>query len=190
MAEISPGNLVTEDEMSRVANARSKARKESFVLGRGVLRLLLSRVLDRDPMDFKIGIHDDGSLYLPDYSGHISLSHTADSAAAVYSTRPVGIDIEEIKQRRDDLYTYVLHPDEYHLIEDFGKDPNESTILFWTLKEAVLKGRRSGLRHSPRKIRLEMDFDASWGVALAEDGDKWTLSYSFVNEMYQSIAFQ
>lgn len=158
-------------------------------MGRTTLRLLLAGVLDREPLEVDIAVRHDGSLYVPDDDGYISLSHTADAAAAVYADIPVGIDIEEIKERRPDLYTYVLHPDEYYLMEESGLDANQATILFWTLKEAVLKGRRSGLRHSPRKLRLNVDFQNQTGHAVSEDGDAWNLAFSFENGMYRSIAY-
>lgn len=180
---------MTPAELERIKDARSQSRIDGFKLGRVTLRLLLANVLEQDPAAIDVSIRPDGSLFLPEHKGYISLSHTADAAAAVIGKRPVGIDIEEIKERRPDLYTYVLHPDEYHLIEESGLDTNQATILFWTLKEAVLKGRRSGLRHSPRKIRLTLDFSEQTGKALSEDGDAWQLAFTFENGMYRSIAY-
>lgn len=182
--------LVSAEEAERISEARSVKRRESFHLGRTVLRLLLADVLAADPSSIKVDVRDDGSLRLVDFPGRVSLSHSGNTAAAAYSLTNVGIDIEEVKPRRPDLYRYILHPDEFYLLEDLGLDANEATILCWTLKEAVLKGRRSGLRHSPKDIRLDLDILNGSGRAVLGDGDQWDLHFEQVGELYKSVAYQ
>ncbi|NND72805.1 MAG: 4'-phosphopantetheinyl transferase superfamily protein [Rhodothermales bacterium] len=190
LSEFVPKPLVTHAEAERIEQARSQTRRKSFVLGRSVLRLLVAEILGVDPQTIQVGVRPDGSLYLIDLPGSISLSHSGNSAAAVFSERSVGIDIEEVKPRRDDLYTYVLHRDEYDLLSDSGLENNEATILFWTLKEAVLKGRRSGLRHSPKDVRLDIDFDSRKGLAVVGGEEEWTVVYERLSDKFQSIAFR
>ncbi len=183
-------SILTKDELHRIQLVKSPKRKESFLDGRTVLRLLVAKILEVDSSTVDVGIRKDGSIYLIGLPGNISLSHTGRSAAAVYSDVEVGIDIEEIKPRRDDLYTYILHPDEYHLMQQDRLTSNEATILFWTLKEAVLKARRSGLRHSPKDIRLDIDVASGDGRAIVGSNEVWNVFFENVGGKYQSVAFK
>lgn len=67
---------------------------------------------------------------------HISLSHTSGwAAAAVHQSRPVGIDIEPIREQFRRVVPRVLSADENAHAAD---DPNRLAI-YWCAKEALYK---------------------------------------------------
>jgi phosphopantetheinyl transferase len=106
---------------------------------------------------------------------------------AAVSPRAIGIDIEPIRQRVADLYTYVLHPEEHGLLEG-AEDVNSLTLRAWVVKESVLKATRVGLRRSPKDVRLTYEAGGS-GVARLPEGDAWQFQYVERDGFVLAIAF-
>jgi 4'-phosphopantetheinyl transferase len=71
-----------------------------------------------------------------------SVSHKPRYAAAVVGQGAVGIDIEEIRPRRKDIFPYVASDAEWAL---FGGKSWDSLYRCWTAKEAVVKSAGIGL---------------------------------------------
>ena len=69
---------------------------------------------------------------------HFNLSHCKEAAVCVISDRPVGIDVESIREYRASLAHYTMNEDEIRQIES-SADPAVTFIHFWTMKEATLK---------------------------------------------------
>jgi 4'-phosphopantetheinyl transferase len=77
-----------------------------------------------------------GKPFLIDSSWHISLSHTSGWAAAIlHKSRPVGIDIEPIREQFRRVVPRVLSADE---IAHAASDPHRLAI-YWCAKEALYK---------------------------------------------------
>lgn len=163
--------LLSDAELNRLETFRSERRQNTFVLGRAAARLLLSERLDVEPREIELEVAEDGAVDVVGHELHLSISHTDDAALAAVSPSAVGIDIEPIRQRIADLYTYVLHPDEHQML-DGEEDVNALTLRAWVVKESVLKATRTGLRRSPKELRLTYESEAS-GVARFIDGQEW-----------------
>ena len=86
---------------------------------------------------------DERDVPLPFHGIYWSLSHKSRYVAAVVSSRPVGIDIEEILPRKEALYRYIAEETEWALVgsRDWG-----NFFRYWTAKEAVLKATGAGLK--------------------------------------------
>lgn len=85
---------------------------------------------------------DERGAPLPSNGWHWSLTHDASWSAAVVAPGPVGIDLERISPRREQLVKRVLDDQELRLLDE------ETTLAFiraWTAKEAVLKAAGVGL---------------------------------------------
>lgn len=105
--------------------------------------------------------HDPiGSPYIPDYDGHISISHCRDMAVAALDSHPVGIDVETWRDQLIRVAPRFLTPRERQWA---GTDP-ERLLRAWTAKEAIYK-----LLHTPglplSHILLHTFADGSWGGA-------------------------
>jgi 4'-phosphopantetheinyl transferase len=100
-------------------------------------RVLLRTMLDTSEyIDCKIDSH--GKPYLVNLPYHISLSHSYDYAAVMISkSRPVGIDIEQIKQKVERIAPKFLRPQELNAIDALHKI--EQLYVCWCAKEAVYK---------------------------------------------------
>ena len=123
-------------------NEQEKAYVEQLANGKRHLHWLATRVLLRtmldtsEYIDCKIDSH--GKPYLVNLPYHISLSHSFDYAAVMISkSRPVGIDIEQIKQKVERIAPKFLNPTERATISDENKI--EHLYVCWCAKEAVYK---------------------------------------------------
>jgi phosphopantetheinyl transferase len=152
------GSLSVE-ERARRAGFGSEFRRRSFTMGRFAARTLLARPLGCTPKEVPIAVCDDGSLDVPGSALQLSIAHSGAYAAAAVAEHEVGLDLEVIRPRSESVFRFVLHPDESSLRQTIDLPQDHQLVLFWALKEAVLKGKRTGLRRSPRSLRLEIDLD-------------------------------
>lgn len=181
--------LLSIAERERMAQFRAAKRRHEFVLGRAAARLLLAQRLDVPPGDVPLRVGEDGGLDVDESDLHVSISHTARQAVAAVGCRPVGIDLEAIKQLRAEIRRYVFHKDDYDLFARLPLDEHRAQILSWALKEAALKARRSGLRYSPRRMRISLSLDDQ-SASLEEDtGITWHARFREEDGLYLAIAW-
>ncbi|WP_428328680.1 4'-phosphopantetheinyl transferase family protein [Mucilaginibacter sp.] len=118
-----------------------KAHYEKLKIGKRNLHWLGTRVLLRkllrtdEYIDCKIDAH--GKPYLVNLPYHISLSHSFDYAAVMISTRPVGIDIEQVKQKVERIAHKFMRKEELKFITT--RDKIKQLYVCWCAKEAVYK---------------------------------------------------
>ena len=180
--------LLTPSERDRYDNFKSETRKMSFVLGRAAARELAAHFLDVSEEEIRFSIDESGAIDLVGFEGFLSLSHSGDRAVAALAPVPVGVDLEMLTPRSEDIYKFVLKTEEYHLLTNPVFTPNDTVLLCWSVKEAILKGLRTGLRLSPQKIMLEPDFGGGTGTAIVEDGSEWDVLFELLDGYFLSIA--
>ena len=88
----------------------------------------------------------EGKPYFPSLPAlHFNLSHTGPYVLCGISDRPIGVDMEQIRPRRDSLPRYALTSEEYIKYQAMGGDWPAFYAL-WTRKEAWCKYTGQGLR--------------------------------------------
>ncbi len=181
-------DMLAPEERALLQTFHLEKRRRQFVLGRLVLRQLLADHLGENPSRVPLVVAGDGAVDLAESTWRLSLAHSGDRAVAAVSTRgPVGVDIERIQPRHPGLPGFLLHPDEYGLIE--RGDPDDRLILLWTIKEAVLKGMRTGFRVSPRALRVQMDDSADQALVVVDDRAEWQAQCMKYDAYYVSVAY-
>jgi 4'-phosphopantetheinyl transferase len=123
-------------------NEQEKAFVERLSHGKRHLHWLGTRVLLRKMLDtneyIDCQVDGHGKPYLVDLPYHISLSHSFDYAAVMISkTRPVGIDIEQVKEKVERIAHKFMGPEEMAFIDDQHKI--QQLYVCWCSKEAVYK---------------------------------------------------
>ena len=179
-------SVLSAAERARRDGFGAADRRRHFALGRLAARTLAGERLGVPPGAVPLGVAADGAVEVEGADLHLSISHGGGGAAAVglaaIGPRPVGVDVEPIRARRADLWTRILRPDERPALDALGGPSDESQTLLWSLKEAVLKGQRTGLRAGARSVRLELGdgADLSSGVASAQAdaSGRWALRYA------------
>jgi 4'-phosphopantetheinyl transferase len=146
--------LINRAERDRAERFIVREARASFVVGRGLLRLLLGARLRLDPVElrFREGPHGKPEL-APPFDGHgfyFNVSHCGMAFAFAFCRHPhVGVDIERVRADLplDLMARRAFAPD---TIDSWRRlEPEQRPAAFyrnWTRKEAVLKATGQGLR--------------------------------------------
>lgn len=86
---------------------------------------------------------------------HFNLSHCRLAAICVVSDRPVGVDVESIREYKDSLARYTMNDEELARIVQAEQPAQEFTRL-WTQKEAVLKLTGHGLQSDMKTVLTDI----------------------------------
>ncbi|MEM1271810.1 MAG: 4'-phosphopantetheinyl transferase superfamily protein [Bacteroidota bacterium] len=181
-------SLLSKEETAVLETYAHPKRRREFVLGRAAARHLLGRHLGLEPADVPLRIADDGAVDVIGHGVYLSISHAPPFAVAVVAPRPIGADLEQIQTRREDLYTFVLDPSEYEAFNAWPLSHQEGQVLAWTVKEAVLKGLRTGFRMSPKKLRLAIDVEAGAGTVEVEGQTPWAVWFEREQNHFFAVA--
>lgn len=120
---------------------------------------------------------DNGKPVIIDYEDiHFNMSHCKFAAACVISDKPVGIDVEGIREHYNEgLIDYVLNEEERKDIT-----PQKFTRL-WTMKEAVVKLSGRGITGREQLQPLLKDY--------YKGKSPWTILTKDFSDYYVSIAY-
>ena len=182
-------SLLSAQERARYEGIRHARARTHFLLGRVALRSLLADRLDMRAAAVPLVVAPDGGVDVKDRSVHVSIAHAGGVAVAVAAERVIGVDLEHIKPRSQDLAAFLLHPSERGAYGALPLDPVRRLILYWTLKEAVLKALRTGLRRSPKRVRLAINLAHRSALAFLEDRGTMELRFREREGFFVSVAF-
>lgn len=138
-------------------------------------RYLLKTLFPDFPLE-EIRIADTRQPFLASEQYHFSISHCGNYAAAIVSTNSrVGVDIELISPRIEQLAEKFLHEEEAHFFNDDyalfleqwglrGRVFQEFLTLIWNAKEAIYKWYGRGELDFKRHMKLEggINLDGDW----------------------------
>ena len=155
--------LLSDDERRR-HERRVVSDQLAYATAHALLRETLSLCAGGDPEDWRFVPGSTGkpeiATRLPDEKWEFNLSHTLGLVACVVARSSlVGIDVESAKRRRayPALARRVLAPAELEDVET--RAPNDRIARFleyWTLKEARLKARGTGIRSPLRQMQFRL----------------------------------
>jgi 4'-phosphopantetheinyl transferase len=149
-----PTQLLCEEELARAARIVPARKRVLWARSRGVLRALLGRYLDRDPLDlcFALGPHGKPTLSQEARATgdlRFNLSHSGGLALyAVTAGRAVGIDVEVARRRVDELAIAerVLGSEQARRMAGLNSRARARAFLrAWVAHEAVVKCLGLGL---------------------------------------------
>jgi len=126
--------LQLNDEEKAYIEKLSKGKRNLHWLG---TRVLLRKMLKTEEyIDCRVDAH--GKPYLVNLPYQISLSHSFDYAAVMLSKhQPVGIDIEQIKEKVERIAHKFMRPEEMAFLDPAHKI--QQLYVCWCVKEAVYK---------------------------------------------------
>jgi len=141
---------LSEDERRRAERFRFEVHRRRFAAGRGALRELLGRLLDRDPAGLRFAYGEKGKPRLAgDSAVRFNLSNSQNAALiAVAHGREVGVDVEALRPI-DDAPMLVERFFALRERRVFAGLPEAEQLAgfytAWTRKEAYVKARGDGL---------------------------------------------
>ena len=148
--------FLAADERERAERFRHEPSRTAYVVARAALRRIVGAYLDNDPESVRFAYSASGKPCLADPDGgarlQFNLSHSGEWAVYAFAiNRPVGVDVEEIRQMPDlmDIARRFFAASEYAALRSLeGAGRLESFFACWTRKEAYLKARGLGLSAS------------------------------------------
>jgi 4'-phosphopantetheinyl transferase len=143
--------ILADDELARAARFRNPQHSAHYTVGRGVLRMLLSRYLNRQPQDIHFSYSHYGKPFIEDAAETLrfNLSHSQELALYAFThQREIGIDIEYMRSvsSRDQIAEQFFSPNENQALR--ALPVAQQAIGFfncWTRKEAYIKAHGEGL---------------------------------------------
>jgi 4'-phosphopantetheinyl transferase len=146
-------STLARDERQRAERFRFPRDRMRSIVGRGILRAIIARALDREPAAIAFRYNAFGKPSLPDEPGRVRLrfnvSH-ADGIAlyALARDREIGVDIERVRTDMvgGGIAERFFSPREAAALR--ALDPglrHEAFAVCWTRKEAYKKARGEGI---------------------------------------------
>lgn len=181
---------LSAEERARLARFTHAGRREAFLAGRAAARQLLAARLGVAPAEVPLCVAPDGAVEVEGCSLHVSIAHSGVRAVAAAAEQVVGVDLEAIAERRPGVERFMLHPDEHDRFAALPLDYTRSLILYWAVKEATLKGLRTGLRLSPKKLLVDLDLAARAAVVDVEARESWSVRFEEQGGFFLAVAYR
>lgn len=116
------------------------------------LRHLAGEILSRAAIQLHTGVwpespflcSEHGKPYLPQQPVYFNISHSGDYVVIAISETNIGVDIEKLRHNKMRVARRFFSDTEINLIQS-SKIPDQDFTRLWSLKEAYLKYRGSGL---------------------------------------------
>lgn len=150
--------------MVRVYAARISGKKLSHAEESRRVRWLLDMALTREYPEISVPVFVEkdllGKPFLRDYPEvFVSLSHSGGYVACAFGEKPVGVDIEEWKERRSiRRIVEKCHPLERAAFLELKEEEKQKGFHdLWVLKESFMKAEGSGLRIPLDSFRMKSE---------------------------------
>ena len=80
-----------------------------------------------------------------------NLSHCKEAVVCVISDQPIGVDVESIREYKENLVRYTMNDEEISLITA-AENPAAAFIRLWTMKEATMKLIGTGISNDMKTV--------------------------------------
>lgn len=179
---------LSEEERRCLASFGAPSRRHEFLAGRAAARQLLAGALEMSPGDVPLRrATDDGvDVGVPAWS--VSIAHSDLHAIAACARHPIGVDLERIQPRDPGVIQFLFAPEDRGLVRSLPYETSSGLILCWSLKEAVLKARRSGFRTSPKDLKLDVRPQEETARVQVEGGDTWLVHFARIEDFWGAVA--
>ena len=82
---------------------------------------------------------------------HFNLSHCKEAVVCAVSNQPIGIDVESIREYKENLVNYTMNDEEINQINS-SDNPAAAFIRLWTMKEATTKLIGTGISDDLKSV--------------------------------------
>lgn len=176
-----------------VVGTYASGSAETQLLGRVASRYALKKATEayfgQPVLDIKYSELGKPSLRLEPNTS-VSISHCDSRGIVALSEKPVGIDIEKIRNVTPSLKKYVLNPGEAALIRRIFKG-EVTFICAWAVKEAVAKAAGLGFNIPPKSITIKEIIENMFLVDIDFDStsmSSWLVSVQIENGFALAVA--
>ena len=137
--------FVQAEKKKRILKQKIKQNADNMLIGEILKKSVIKKIFDIDFEKQEFALLEHKKPYMPDYPDiHFNISHSGEYVALAVSQKPVGVDIEKIKEYNYDVAKRVCNERELKQLEE-SNDKASYFIKLWTQKEAVLKMKGIGI---------------------------------------------
>jgi 4'-phosphopantetheinyl transferase len=179
---------LSAEEDGCIASFGADIRRREFLAGRAAARALLADCLGCPPAEVPLRRAADDAVDVEAAGWHVSIAHSGPHALAACAQHALGADLEHVEPRDPEIADFLFAPEDRGFVDTLPYGPDAALVLCWTLKEAVLKARRSGFRLSPKGLRLSVDAEAHTATVAVDDGGRWRLGYDRLEGYWAAVA--
>ncbi len=159
--------VLSEEERQRADRFRFAKDRQSYIVGRGILRNLLSRYTGIKPEEIQFKYNPAGKPFLANQEAVpeicFNLSHAGQLVLYAFSWgRQVGIDVECIRpmEEMDLVAERIFSPGEYDRFRKISeKDRLRAFYNCWTRKEAFIKAIGDGMSFPLQEFEVSFEPD-------------------------------
>lgn len=182
---------LSPDEWRQADRFMQASRRQQYLAGRIAARRLLAQQSGTPGQDIDIHCDASGKPYVStkrpsDRAWHFSLSHNADMVVCAVAQTAIGVDIEALSRATDiqQLAPDFCGPAELAALAPMTLPQQQDVCLsLWTLKEAILKCRGSGLLVDPRTLDLSGKMQALSMHCISADYGDYVDTYDELNKL-------
>jgi 4'-phosphopantetheinyl transferase len=176
--------ILSEDELVRAKRFHFEQHRQRFIAGRGILRSILARYLNIEPIEIKFDYEARGKPFLEQNLNEnnlcFNLSHSQNYALYVITlNNSIGVDLEYIDSKTDvvSLAQRFFSPSEFAAIESAPQEQQQQLFFrYWTCKEAYLKATGTGLKDLDKVgISLTPEQPAKLIIPNIANSGEWSL---------------
>jgi 4'-phosphopantetheinyl transferase len=172
---------LSAEELDRARRFHFPAHRDRFVVGRGILRRILSQFLNNRAADIAFEYGAFGKPRLRDRAApHFNVSHSDHRAMiAISEDHPVGIDIERVRPLEEfaRLAVLVFNERERQQMARLGDDEQMRAFFRgWSRKEAYFKATGAGLSARLHGVTVDLAESSSRVLEISGgDAGRWSM---------------
>lgn len=165
--------VLSDDERARIDRFRFPHLQRRHAAAAGLLRMVLARIVGRDPADLRFEVGAHGKPHLPGGPA-FNQSHSGEWwLLGVALDGRVGVDVEVHRPLRDlaDLARNTFHPAEADEVLSQPSLDEQTRAFFrvWSRKEAFIKAVGLGLSYPLAGFRVSARAEASREILAIDD---------------------
>ncbi|MEO8001180.1 MAG: hypothetical protein ABI644_04845 [Arenimonas sp.] len=170
---------LSDSEQARLAAIKVIARREHYITGHWLVRLLLARSFGGEPAQWQLLERKSNPPQVigPFENLSVSISHSQNWIAAAVANVSFGIDLEQRPRRLDVSIEHLL----LNADESPGQLDADTLLQRWVAKEAWIKSRcESALPERLRQLHLQASSDSNADVQI-HSNEEWYLGIARTN---------
>ncbi len=183
---------VSGERRERLLRYRSAVDRKLGVFAEVLVRCMISLRCGAEYKELDIKAGNTGKPYLTGFPYcEFSISHTRNAVAAAISDKPVGVDVERIREIDIGIAKRVFSDNELISLGDKDKDINGRFFSIWTKKEALVKYLGTGLTNNVKALdvadplyrdRFETYTAGDYILSICSDSDSRKIDFTEISE--------
>ena len=135
---------VSEERKKRIDRYKIEEDKVRGVISQSLIMKMLTQELNMDPSDIVIKKNEYGKPFIEDIDIYFNVSHSGHWVVGAIDKKPIGIDIEEIKERgyKKLAKRFFTEDENNYILEE---DSLNRFFRIWTMKESYIKTDGRGM---------------------------------------------